>query len=59
MALGKTGILGRERLRRVRGRYPELIQALEDLDITDVDQDSEDDLPRLLESVLKEVRLYQ
>jgi hypothetical protein len=59
MDILKSIILGREGLDRVRERYPALTKALEALDITDSDANSQGDLARLLEVVIQQIRQHQ
>jgi hypothetical protein len=58
MNIEQSGILGREGLRWVCERYPELTKALLALDLSEA-ADSKGGLCRLLETVLKEVRLNE
>jgi hypothetical protein len=41
VSLEKSCILGKDGLRKIRERYPQLVQALLDLDIAEGDADSE------------------
>jgi hypothetical protein len=52
-------IMGFEGWERVRERYPALVKALRELDIADVDIDSEGYLTRALETVVQQIREYQ